>query len=243
MRNNQPVSSREYPVRDDCTIISHTDEKGRITYVNDHFIEYSGFSAEELIGQPHNLVRHPDMPEEAYRDLWSILKSGRPWVGIVKNRRKNGDYYWVKATATPIAGGYMSVRVKPAPAEVAAASALYARMQKGERIPLAGGRPAVSVWRRWWQHLGLQHGVCLLAASGVLLLFIAVGASWLALDQMRGQRPAGTVSMPLPSSTPAEHRTASPGLMREAQAASLPERALIAVDAPEQSYRQITSTF
>jgi len=185
MRNNQPVSQREYPVRDDCTIISHTDGKGRITYVNDHFIEYSGYSAEELIGQPHNLVRHPDMPEEAYRDLWTILKSGRPWVGIVKNRRKNGDFYWVKATATPIPGGYMSVRVKPAPEEVAAASALYARMRQGAKIPLDGGRPALSAWQRAWSRLGLRHGVCLLAATGVLLLFLAVGLGWV----MRDQRP------------------------------------------------------
>ncbi|MBC9070937.1 DUF3365 domain-containing protein [Thauera sp. CAU 1555] len=132
MKQNLPVTQREYVVRDDCAIISHTDEKGRITYVNDDFVEYAGFSREELIGQAHNIIRHPDMPQEAFRDMWATLKEGRAWQGIVKNRRKNGDHYWVKATATPLAeGGYMSVRMKPTRGEVQAAEALYASMRNG----------------------------------------------------------------------------------------------------------------
>ncbi len=86
MRNNQPVTQREYPLRDGATIISWTDAKGKITFANDDFIETSGFTREELIGQSHNIVRHPDMPTEAFRDLWETLKAGHPWVGMVKNR-------------------------------------------------------------------------------------------------------------------------------------------------------------
>ncbi|MBB1090578.1 Tar ligand binding domain-containing protein [Rhodopseudomonas palustris] len=117
MRNNLPVTTVEYPIPDDCFIVSKTDAKGRITYCNDAFIEASGFAEDELIGQPHNIVRHPDMPPEAYEDLWATLKAGKPWYGAVKNRRKNGDYYWVMASASPIweggkLSGYMSIRTR-----------------------------------------------------------------------------------------------------------------------------------
>lgn len=86
MRNNQPVTGREYPFPQGKTVISYTNLKGQITRANDAFVELSGFTVDELIGQPHNLVRHPDMPEEAFRDLWDTLKKGRPWSGLVKNR-------------------------------------------------------------------------------------------------------------------------------------------------------------
>ncbi|MGQ9660692.1 MAG: methyl-accepting chemotaxis protein [Thermochromatium sp.] len=140
MRNNQPVTGVERQYADDIAIISHTDEKGRITFINDDFVEVSGFTAEELIGQPHNIVRHPDMPSEAFRDLWETVKAGRPWAGIVKNRCKNGDHYWVRASVTPkIGGGYMSVRVKPTREEIAAAETLYARMRQDPSIRLRDG--------------------------------------------------------------------------------------------------------
>ncbi|GAB2586594.1 methyl-accepting chemotaxis protein [Nitrincola alkalisediminis] len=140
MRINSPITNRDFPVRTDCAIISHTNDKGMITYVNDEFVEYAGFSREELIGQPHNIIRHPDMPSEAYRDMWSTLKSGRAWQGIVKNRRKNGDHYWVKATATPLAeGGYMSVRLKATDEEIKAAQILYREMKEGSGHRLDGG--------------------------------------------------------------------------------------------------------
>jgi PAS domain S-box-containing protein len=99
---NTPVTSTEYQFKADALIVSKTDTKGKITQVNDQFIEISGFTEEELIGKPHNIVRHPDMPAEAFGDLWSTLKAGKPWTGAVKNRRKNGDYYWVLASATPV---------------------------------------------------------------------------------------------------------------------------------------------
>ena len=117
MRNNQPVTNNEYVLGDDALIVSKTDTKGKLTYFNTQFVEASGFTDQELMGQPHNIVRHPDMPPEAFEDLWATLKAGKPWAGAVKNRRKNGDFYWVLASATPIwengqINGYMSVRTK-----------------------------------------------------------------------------------------------------------------------------------
>jgi aerotaxis receptor len=102
MRVNLPVSNTEYPIGDDTLILSTTDTKGRVTFINQTFIEVSGFSEDELIGKAHNIVRHPDMPPEAFEDLWRTLKAGKPWTGLVKNRRKNGDFYWVLGNATPL---------------------------------------------------------------------------------------------------------------------------------------------
>ncbi|MBL8449127.1 MAG: Cache 3/Cache 2 fusion domain-containing protein [Dechloromonas sp.] len=137
MRNNQPVTDKEIPLGDDTLIVSRTDLKGRITYVNRDFLEISGFSEKELIGEPHNLVRHPDMPPEAFEDLWRDLSAGRPWVGYVKNRCKNGDYYWVEAHAAPIwengqVVGYMSVRRKPARDKIEAAEQVYRKLRSGK---------------------------------------------------------------------------------------------------------------
>lgn len=93
MRNNQPVTQREYEFPDSVTLMSVTDPTSRITYANEAFIEVSGFEPEELIGQYHNMVRHPDMPAEAFADMWETLKAGQSWTALVKNRRKNGDHY------------------------------------------------------------------------------------------------------------------------------------------------------
>ncbi|MBS0404508.1 MAG: PAS domain-containing protein [Proteobacteria bacterium] len=156
MRINLPVSSQEYPFPHGHTLVSTTDTKGRILYCNPMFIEVSGYSREELLGQPHNIVRHPDMPEEAYRDMWQTIASGKPWSAPVKNRRKNGDYYWVMANATPLmedgrAVGYMSVRTEATRAQVQAAERLYATMraerQAGrERHRFSGARLVRSGW-------------------------------------------------------------------------------------------------
>ncbi|HEX5843321.1 MAG TPA: PAS domain-containing protein, partial [Pseudomonas sp.] len=97
MRNNQPITQRERTFPAQQRLISTTDIKGQITYCNDAFIEISGFSREELMRAPHNLVRHPDVPAAVFQHMWDTLKQGRPWMGIVKNRSKNGDHYWVNA--------------------------------------------------------------------------------------------------------------------------------------------------
>ncbi|MGD9521027.1 MAG: methyl-accepting chemotaxis protein [Tepidiphilus sp.] len=158
MRLNLPVTQNEYPVRDDVVIVSHTDRKGRITFVNDDFCEYAGMTREELLGQPHNVIRHPDMPPEAFRDLWATIKAGDVWQGIVKNRRKNGDHYWVNATVAPLpdGSGYMSIRLKPPAEEKAAAESLYARMRAGESLRLERGRLRPGPLRRMLNRLGLE---------------------------------------------------------------------------------------
>ncbi|RTE93874.1 MULTISPECIES: PAS domain-containing methyl-accepting chemotaxis protein [Bradyrhizobium] len=117
MRKNFPVTTVEYPVSDETLIVSRTDLKGKLTYFNEDFIAAAGFTSAELMGQPHNIVRHPDMPPEAFDNLWDTLKAGKPWLGAVKNRRKNGDFYWVLATASAIrengeVKGYTSIRTK-----------------------------------------------------------------------------------------------------------------------------------
>jgi aerotaxis receptor len=154
MRTNLPVTSTEYVMRDGEAIVSKTDTKGRITYVNPSFVEVSGFTSAELLGKAHNIVRHPDMPPEAFADLWVTLQAGNPWTGLVKNRRKNGDFYWVVANVVPIkeAGqtvGYMSVRTRPTREQVAAAGALYAKIRSGEArgIRIRQGRPVRTGWR------------------------------------------------------------------------------------------------
>jgi len=135
MRSNLPVSAHEFAVPPGETLVSVTDLQGRITYCNPAFIHVSGFPREELLDQPHSLVRHPDMPAEAFRDMWATIRSGSSWTGLVKNRRKNGDFYWVRANAMPMldAGrvtGFLSVRTAPSRLEVGAADALYRRMQQ-----------------------------------------------------------------------------------------------------------------
>ncbi|WP_018230052.1 methyl-accepting chemotaxis protein [Methyloversatilis universalis] len=142
MRINSPVTGREVELTDRHNIVSRTDLKGQIAYVNRDFIEISGFEESELIGQPHNMVRHPDMPREAFEDMWRCLKSERPWTGLVKNRCKNGDHYWVVANATPVlengvVTGYMSVRTRPSREQVAAAESAYRAFREGSAKGLA----------------------------------------------------------------------------------------------------------
>lgn len=136
MRNNQPVTQQEFDYPASQMLVSATDLKGRIQYCNPAFIAVSGFAKEELIGKPHNLIRHPDMPAEAFADLWESIREGRPWTALVKNRRKSGDHYWVRANVTPVSEqgqvvGYLSVRVKPTRDEIRTAETLYAKMREG----------------------------------------------------------------------------------------------------------------
>ncbi|WP_417543359.1 PAS domain-containing methyl-accepting chemotaxis protein [Marinobacter sp.] len=133
MRTNLPVTQREVKMRKGGRLITTTDLKGVITYCNDEFTEISGFPEDELIGQAHNIIRHPDMPQAVFRDMWQYLGAGKAWMGVVKNRAKSGDHYWVSAYVTPIREngqivGYESVRVEPAREDVARAETLYARI-------------------------------------------------------------------------------------------------------------------
>jgi len=182
MRQNLPVTNTEYTLADGQYIVSKTDLKGRITYVNPYFIEASGFSEEELIGAPHNLVRHPDMPSEAFHDMWRTLRAGLPWTGLVKNRRRDGSYYWVDASATPlreggVVTGYLSVRRKADRADVERAERVYASIRGGnpERLSLrqgqvlcaglAGLASRVLASSLRWRMVGALAGIALLFAA------------------------------------------------------------------------------
>ncbi len=139
MKRNLPVNDREVPFQSDAFVVSATDTKGRITHVNDYFCTLSGFGEEELLGRSHNVVRHPDMPPAAFADLWTTIKSGRPWMGVVKNRCANGDFYWVDAYVTPLFEGddivgYESVRTQPDRAHVTRAERLYHALNAGKGL-------------------------------------------------------------------------------------------------------------
>ncbi|HAY28167.1 MAG TPA: chemotaxis protein, partial [Candidatus Accumulibacter sp.] len=146
MRQNLPVNDVETMLPEHAFIYSRTDLKGVIVEANEAFASVSGFERHEMIGQPHNIVRHPDMPGEAFADLWHELKSGRPWRAIVKNRRKDGGFYWVVANVSPVREGgqvvgYQSVRSRPTRAEIDAAATAYQRIRQGDqRLTIEQGR-------------------------------------------------------------------------------------------------------
>lgn len=187
MRNNQPVTQHEYELPDNATLMSTTDAHSHIAYANAAFVEVSGFTREELQGQPHNIVRHPDMPTEAFADMWSTLKRGEPWTALVKNRRKDGDYYWVRANAMPVVRdgrpvGYLSVRTKASREEIGAAEACYRDFREGRAkgwrfhkglVLRAGWLGCLSLPRtlpvRWRIRLGLA-GVLPVSLAGALAL-------------------------------------------------------------------------
>jgi aerotaxis receptor len=183
MRVNLPVTQREFDYPADRMLVSMTDTKGIITHCNHAFVETSGFTYEELIGQNHNLVRHPDMPPAAYRDMWSTIGRGHPWTALVKNRRKDGDHYWVQANVTPILEkgkpkGYMSVRVKPSRQDIAAAEALYAQLRHEEQtgkstVYLKGGQVRYRGIKGW---LGAASRMTLSTRLGLALAgMISIG--------------------------------------------------------------------
>ncbi len=137
MRQNLPVTASEYMPRDGMQLVSRTNLEGIITFVNPEFVEVSGYSEAELMGAPHNILRHPDMPAAAFADLWATLKAGKPWSGMIKNRRKNGDHYWVEANVTPEKhngqiSSYLSVRRKPTRRQIETAADLYRDINAGK---------------------------------------------------------------------------------------------------------------
>ena len=120
----------ETPYPDGKLIVSTTDKNGVITHVNQSFVEMSGYTESELINSPHSILRHPDMPSVAFKDLWDTVNKGERWQGYVKNLRKDGGYYWVKATVIPNIRqgqvvGYTSVRRKPSRTKVEECIKLY----------------------------------------------------------------------------------------------------------------------
>ena len=142
MRNNALTTSREVVIESGEELVSATDSSSYVTFCNDTFCRVSGFSREEMISQPHNIIRHPDMPKAVFAELWNSLKQGQPWMGIVKNRTKSGGFYWVDAYITPLrhkgkVTGYESVRIKADRAAIERAEGAYQRINKGQRaVPL-----------------------------------------------------------------------------------------------------------
>ena len=189
MRNNQPITGAEIEVEPDALIVSRTDAAGRITYVNQDFIRYSGFTEAECLGAPHNIVRHPDMPREVFADLWACLTSGLPWVGIIKNRVKNGDAYWVEAHVAPVRDGdeikgYLSVRYRAAPEAIAQARRDYEAMQGNQRLA-SGFRHGKLDTPNWLGHLSRWLGTLTLASKmalaglGVAAILLITGVTLL----------------------------------------------------------------
>jgi len=185
MRNNEPVTQQEYVFDNDATLMSTTDPNSYINYANDAFIDVSGFSLEEIKGQPHNLVRHPDMPKQAFADMWSTLQQGEPWTALVKNRRSNGDHYWVRANAIPViregkVKGYMSVRTRPAAEEVTATEEVYRQFREGQ----ASGRrfhkgliirTGLMRWRSLFVTMPLRWR---LRSALIVALLFSLAAAW-----------------------------------------------------------------
>jgi aerotaxis receptor len=156
MRHNLPITQREYDYPAHATLLSTTDQRGRITYANAAFMSVSGYERDEILGQPHNTVRHPDMPPEAFEDMWATLKAGKSWTALVKNRRKDGDHYWVRANATPVMHqgqitGFMSVRTRPTREEVTQAETLYSDFREGRsgKLRFHQGLIVRTGWGRW----------------------------------------------------------------------------------------------
>ena len=171
VKNNLPVTQQEIRLPADRFLVSKTDLQGIVTYANDAFVEISGFSRSELLGQNHNIVRHPDMPPQAFADLWRTVQAGLPWRGIVKNRAKNGDHYWVDAFVVPVRendriAGYMSVRSVPSREAVANAEILYKSLNQSGKA-LDSSPP-------WWKRISIRARLAaVMAAMGLML---AVGA-------------------------------------------------------------------
>jgi aerotaxis receptor len=189
MKTGVYVTNVETVLPENAFIYSQTDLKGKITEANEVFAEISGYTSEEMVGQPHNLVRHPDMPREAFADMWKSLKAGRPWRGIVKNRRKDGGFYWVMANVSPVREGgritgYQSVRQRPSREQIRAADEAYRRIREGDNsLRVEDGRvlAARSRWIdyafhpsthfAWGSYLGL-------AAATAGILFLLTGGSF-----------------------------------------------------------------
>ena len=186
MRNNQPVTQREYVLDEETVLISRSDLKGNVTYANAAFVEVSGYSRDELLGAPHNLIRHPDMPEAAYADFWKTIQAGGTWQGTVKNRRKNGDHYWVNATVAPLRDGdrivgYTSLRRKASDKQIALADRVYAEIRekgKSRRYALHQGaltRRGLGGFFARFQFTSLKAKLTGMVVASLLLLGLAGG--------------------------------------------------------------------
>lgn len=187
MKINMPVTNNEIVFDDSEFMLTKTDLRGYITYANQDFIKVSGFSEAELIGANHNIVRHPDMPVEAFEDMWRNLKEGKPWTGMVKNRTKAGDYYWVMADAAPIfengqITGYLSARKKPTRQQIDAAADAYRLFKDGKArgLRVADGKVVQNTWLYKLKNKVLAFKVAQ-RITGIIVLAVMVAMTQAAL--------------------------------------------------------------
>ncbi|MBE0506032.1 MAG: methyl-accepting chemotaxis protein [Marinospirillum sp.] len=202
MKINLPVTQQQKKYEAGVRLISTTDLRGIITFANEDFCKVSGYSLEELVGKNHNMIRHPDMPEPAFADLWQTLKAGQSWIGVVKNRCKNGDFYWVDAYISPIYQGdqivgYQSVRTKPSSRRVADAERLYQRIKAGKSLAVTP-RPllqiqlaAILFLSSLFTGLGMTFYPQLTYLWLMLFPLLAVAAGWLTLAPLRRLQQMG----------------------------------------------------
>ena len=206
MKQGVYVSNVETFLPENAFIYSQTDLKGRITHVNAVFAEISGYAVDEMLGKPHNLVRHPDMPAEAFADLWRSLRANRPWQGVVKNRRKDGGFYWVVANISPVREngrvvGFQSLRGKPTWEQVQAASEAYRRIREGDRtVRIEEGR-VVRVRPAWLERMtqpatqvGIALGLALLCSCAGLGLSLMEHLGWLSVAAVIGFGVSGVAA-------------------------------------------------
>jgi aerotaxis receptor len=195
MRVNMPVTQKEHHLKEGAFIVTTTDLRGVITYVNEEFIRVSGFTEAELVGQPHNMVRHPDMPPAAFEDLWRTVKAGKGWQGLVKNRCKNGDFYWVDASVTPIVEqgqtvGYVSIRSKPTLTQIAEAERMYARARAGQPME----DPELTVWVPF-PEMGLRGRVWSAAALVLAIFCLAAAITFATISTTRAEAATARATM------------------------------------------------
>ena len=207
MRSNTPVTQQRVHIPRDATLMSTTDPDSRVTYANEAFLAVSGFCREELVGEPHNLVRHPDMPEAAFADMWATLRAGLSWSALVKNRSKSGDHYWVRANATPVRRegrlvGYLSVRTCPGDEEVAHAETAYQALREGAAPGMAFHRGLLvhTGWRRWRSWSQTWSTASRLGLAGLLLPHSRA----IAAEQLLAPVDSAKVATPSPATVTVE---------------------------------------
>ena len=186
MKNNLPITNNEVSLSSSMAITSTTDVKGVIAYINQDFLDISGFSTDELIGKNHNVVRHPDMPAAAFADLWSTVQAGLPWMGLVKNRCKSGDFYWVDAFVTPIKKNgeivsYESTRVQAKKHLTEGAEKLYDNISKGKKLKL---KHLSFLQKQVITGVVFQLFISSLLAGMGLLSWPVAGVAWIAISMV-----------------------------------------------------------
>ncbi|WP_248851613.1 PAS domain S-box protein [Thiomicrospira microaerophila] len=169
-------------------MVSKTDLQGTIIYANESFVEASGFQLDELLGQPHNMLRHPDVPSAVFKDFWQTIQAGKPWSQIVKNRRKNCDHYWVVANASPIfengkITGYISIRRSASSEQILQAEQAYNAIAN-KQVKLVNGEPdswtkRLNFFAHWNPLVTIIPATILAVVMEIQAIFTGERAGWL----------------------------------------------------------------